>query len=43
MKIAVYLGSSSGIDEKYSKLTKEIGNWLVEHKHTLVYGAEAKD
>lgn len=42
MKIAVYLGSSSGIDEKYSKLTKEIGNWLVEHKHTLVYGAGSK-
>lgn len=42
MKIAVYLGSSSGTDEKYAKLTIAIGRWLIEHDHTLVYGAGSK-
>lgn len=39
MRIAVYLGSTLGNDEKYKKLTLEIANWMTSHKYDLVYGA----
>lgn len=37
MNIAVYCGSvSPNID--FDKLTVELGNWIVDNKHNLVYG-----
>lgn len=42
MHIAVYLGSSSGNDPKYEKLTQQIACWLCEKGHTLVYGAGSR-
>lgn len=42
MNIAVYLGSSTGKDPKYSELTKSIGQWICKHENTLVYGAGSK-
>lgn len=42
MNIAVYLGSSTGKDPKYSALTRSIGQWICKHQNTLVYGAGSK-
>ena len=42
MHIAVYLGSSSGNNQKYEKLTQQIACWLCEKGHTLVYGAGSR-
>ena len=41
MKIAVYCGSRPGNDEKYQEAAQEIGAYIGEHGHTLVYGAGA--
>ena len=38
MKIAVYCGSTSGNRESFTKGARELGTWIVEHGHTLVYG-----
>lgn len=38
MKIAVYCGSTSGNREAFTKGARELGTWIGEHGHTLVYG-----
>lgn len=38
MNIAVYLGSSFGADGTYKEMVKELGTWMGENHHTLVYG-----
>lgn len=37
-KIAVYCGANSGFDEKYIAKAKELGQWMVKHDFSLVYG-----
>lgn len=39
MHIAVYMGSSLGTDNEYKKAAQELGTWIGESHHTLVYGA----
>ena len=38
MKIVVYCSSQEGLDEKYRMLARDLGTWIGEHGHTLVYG-----
>ncbi len=38
MKIVVYCSSQEGLDEKYRLLARDLGTWIGEHGHTLVYG-----
>ena len=38
MKIIVYCSSQEGLDEKYRLLARDLGSWIGEHGHTLVYG-----
>ena len=38
MKIVVYCSSQEGLDEKYRHLARDLGTWIGEHGHTLVYG-----
>lgn len=38
MRIAVYLGSNTGNDPQYAKAAGELGDWIAENHHTLVYG-----
>ena len=38
MNITVYLGASSGNDDKFQIAVRELGNWIGENGHTLVYG-----
>ncbi len=38
MNIAVYCGSSSGNDEKYTESAKMLGTWIGKSGNTLVYG-----
>lgn len=38
MNITVYLGSASGFDPKYDNAASELGRWIAENGHTLVYG-----
>ena len=38
MKIAVYLGSNQGKDPEYAEAAGQLGDWIVEQGHTLVYG-----
>ena len=38
MNITVFLGSSFGNDPAYRTLTEELGAWIGDHGHTLVYG-----
>jgi len=38
MKIVVYCSSQEGLDEKYRLLARDLGSWIGEHGHTLVYG-----
>ncbi|WP_035191527.1 TIGR00730 family Rossman fold protein [Ligilactobacillus equi] len=38
MNITVYLGSTPGKDAKLMKATQELGQWLGQNGHTLVYG-----
>jgi uncharacterized protein (TIGR00730 family) len=38
MKIAVYLGSNCGQDVLFQKAAAELGDWIAENHHTLVYG-----
>lgn len=42
MNIAVYCGSSSGNDEKYTEAAKKLGTWIGESGNTLVYGGANK-
>lgn len=38
MKIAVYLGSNVGKNPSFRTKTEELGRWIGENGHTLVYG-----
>ena len=38
MKIAVYLGSNVGKNPSFRQKTEELGQWIGENGHTLVYG-----
>ena len=38
MNITVYLGSNEGKDPEFRKRTAELGDWIGESGHTLVYG-----
>ena len=38
MNIAVYLGSQDGKSSLYKEKVRELGQWIAEHGHTLVYG-----
>ena len=38
MNIVVYCSSQEGLDEKYRLLARDLGTWIGEHGHTLVYG-----
>lgn len=39
LKITVYCGASQGNNPVYRQAAKELGEWIVDHGHTLVYGA----
>lgn len=38
MKIAVFCSSSSNIEEKYKETAFELGRWIAQNGHTLIYG-----
>ncbi len=38
MKIAVFCSANSNIDPDFLTLTEELGQWMGENGHTLVYG-----
>lgn len=38
MKITVYLGANTGNDPALSKAAKELGKWIGQNGHDLVYG-----
>ena len=38
MNITVYLGASEGFDPIYKNKVIELGHWIGNHGHTLVYG-----
>ena len=38
MKIAVYCSAKDIIPEEFLRLGDEVGKWIAEHGHTLVYG-----
>ena len=38
MKITVYLGSHEGSDPFLKEAVKELGVWIAENNHILVYG-----
>ena len=38
MNITVYLGSNEGKDLKLKKAVRELGTWIGENHHTLIYG-----
>lgn len=38
MKIAVYCGASTGFNEIYTKVAKELGEWIATNQHKLIYG-----
>ncbi|MGY4105244.1 LOG family protein [Ignavigranum ruoffiae] len=38
MNIAVYCGSKIGLNPKFSQAAKDLGSWLAQNKHTLIYG-----
>lgn len=38
MNIAVYLGSNRGNDECFAEMTAQLGDWIAQNHHTLVYG-----
>ena len=38
MKIAVYCSANEHIDPDFFTMTKELGQWIGEHGHTLVFG-----
>ena len=41
LNIAVYCGSDPGIDPVYRKVARELGEWMVENGHGLVYGGSS--
>ena len=38
MNITVYLGANKGKDDSLSRAAEELGKWIGENGHTLVYG-----
>lgn len=38
MKIVVYCSSQEGLDEKYRLLARDLGTWIGQQGHTLLYG-----
>jgi len=38
MKIVVYCSSQEGLEEKYRLLARELGTWIGQNGHTLLYG-----
>ena len=38
MKIAVYCSANSNIDPDFFRMTEELGRWIGENGHTLVFG-----
>lgn len=38
MKICVFCSANSDIDAVYFERTRELGKWIADHGHTLVYG-----
>lgn len=38
MKIAVYCGSSFGNMKSFSEAAEEVGGWIAERGHTMIYG-----
>ena len=38
MKIVVYCSSQAGLEEKYQLLARDLGTWIGQHGHTLLYG-----
>ena len=38
MNIVVYCSSQEGLDEKYQQLARQLGTWIGQHGHTLLYG-----
>ena len=41
MNIAVYCGSQSGTDPAFTEAARELGEWIAENGHSLVYGGSA--
>ena len=42
MNITVYLGSNEGKDLKLKKAVRELGTWIGENHHTLIYGGSKR-
>ena len=38
MKIVVYCSSQGNLPEQYQQLARDLGTWIGQHGHTLVYG-----
>ena len=38
MKIVVYCSSQEGLEKKYQQLANELGTWIGQNGHTLLYG-----
>ena len=38
MNIVVYCSSMGGLEEKYQQLAQELGTWIGQQGHTLLYG-----
>ena len=38
MKIVVYCSSQEGLEKKYQQLARDLGSWIGQHGHTLLYG-----
>ena len=38
MNIVVYCSSQAGLEEKYKQLARDLGTWIGQNGHTLLYG-----
>lgn len=38
MNIAIFCSANNGIDPRFFRLTEELGTWLAENGHTVVFG-----
>ena len=38
MNITVYLGAREGRHPRYREAAEEVGRWIAENGHTLIYG-----
>lgn len=41
MNIAVYCGSGDGTDPQFRKAARDVGEWIAERGHSLVYGGSS--